>query len=299
MSDISSRKTRKGRSSSLHLPKQCDPIPIPPSLANSPHLLSPYSIFRRKSAVLKTPSKEHDEWLRDMVPLDWDKGTFGKQLSSMTSAAISVPTSETSPDHSPSSSSESSTQSLTMTSQRHHIHRPWSSPSTPCLISADLRPSDSSDDGLTGHISTYSFLGHVFLFGSYDGHMRSIYVSPSPHPPHRSRTASSGHRSSGCIRLPARSYGSTFHLFVVSSWVMSFLLGLMMGIMRSSICVYVSPPPPPSPSPSHRSRTVSVVTGPLVAPARLPVRSYGSIYPPIRFLGSCLFFWVLCWVYVI
>jgi hypothetical protein len=143
--DSPSRNTRKGRSSSLHLPKRSDPTPIPPSLANSPHLLSPYSIFRRKSAVLKTPSKEHDEWLRDMVPLDWDKGTFGETLSIMSSATISVPTSDTSQDNSPSSSEGSSFQSLQITSKRHHIHRPWSSPSTPCLGPVDLRHPDSSD----------------------------------------------------------------------------------------------------------------------------------------------------------
>ncbi|KAG1800830.1 uncharacterized protein HD556DRAFT_1200781, partial [Suillus plorans] len=73
---------RKGRSVSLHLPKQCDPTPVPPSLTNSPHLSSPYSVFRRQPAFLKTPSQEDDEWLRDMVPMNSEQGAFEENLLS-------------------------------------------------------------------------------------------------------------------------------------------------------------------------------------------------------------------------
>lgn len=142
---MSDRKTRRGRSASLHLPKRSDPTPIPPSLANSPHLLSPYSIFRRKSVVPKSPSKEHDEWLGDMVPLGWEKGIHAEQVSSRSAAAISVPVSDASQGNSPSSSTGSSLQSVDVASQRHHVHRPWSSPSTPYLIPIDMTRSDSSD----------------------------------------------------------------------------------------------------------------------------------------------------------
>ncbi|KAG1877601.1 hypothetical protein DFJ58DRAFT_751938 [Suillus subalutaceus] len=76
MSNGRPRNTRKARSASLHLPRRCDPTPVPPSLTNSPHLSSPYSVFRRKPAILKTPSQEDDEWLRDMVPMDKEQGSF-------------------------------------------------------------------------------------------------------------------------------------------------------------------------------------------------------------------------------
>ncbi|KAG0705177.1 hypothetical protein DFH29DRAFT_303458 [Suillus ampliporus] len=141
MSDVPSRNTRKGRSLSLHLPKRCDPTPVPPSLANSPHLSSPHSVFRRKSILLKTPSQEDDEWLRDMVPMRGEKHTFDEKVSSGSSAVTSMQKWETSQDNS-ASSSGSSLQSRSMLSPRPSIHRSWSSPSTPSLIPVDLHASD-------------------------------------------------------------------------------------------------------------------------------------------------------------
>jgi hypothetical protein len=44
-------------------------VPIPPSLIQSPYLLSPESIFRRSASSPCLPSKEDEEWLRDTVPL--------------------------------------------------------------------------------------------------------------------------------------------------------------------------------------------------------------------------------------
>ncbi|KAF8841190.1 hypothetical protein BDN67DRAFT_967533 [Paxillus ammoniavirescens] len=59
----------KRRSLSLNYSRHPDAVPMPPTLANSPHL-SPNSIFWRKSSVPQYPSRLDDEWLRDMVPLD-------------------------------------------------------------------------------------------------------------------------------------------------------------------------------------------------------------------------------------
>ncbi|KAL5511822.1 hypothetical protein ACEPAH_5040 [Sanghuangporus vaninii] len=45
-------------------------IPIPPTLANSPHLQSPNSIFRRPYAGPRaSPDVEEERWLRDTVPM--------------------------------------------------------------------------------------------------------------------------------------------------------------------------------------------------------------------------------------
>ncbi|KAL5533298.1 hypothetical protein ACEPAF_5074 [Sanghuangporus sanghuang] len=45
-------------------------IPIPPTLANSPHLQSPNSIFRRPHAGPRaSPDVEEERWLRDTVPM--------------------------------------------------------------------------------------------------------------------------------------------------------------------------------------------------------------------------------------
>ncbi|KAG6376083.1 ubiquitin-conjugating enzyme/RWD-like protein [Boletus reticuloceps] len=59
----------KKRSSLLTYRRRPDATPIPPTLLNSPYLASPNSIFQRKNSVLKWPSQEDDEWLRDMVPM--------------------------------------------------------------------------------------------------------------------------------------------------------------------------------------------------------------------------------------
>ncbi|KAG1891518.1 hypothetical protein F4604DRAFT_419631 [Suillus subluteus] len=126
MSNGRSRNTRKTRSASLHLPRRCDPTPVPPSLTNSPHLSSPYSVFRRKPAILKTPSQEDDEWLRDMVPMDKEQGSFDENLLSVSSSATSVQRQWESPQESSPSSSGSSFEGRA----RPIMHRSWSSPTT-------------------------------------------------------------------------------------------------------------------------------------------------------------------------
>ncbi|KAG1778545.1 hypothetical protein EV702DRAFT_158621 [Suillus placidus] len=122
MSDGRSRNTRKGRSASLHLPKRCDPTPVPPTLTNSPHLLSPYSMFRRKPVIMKTPSQEDDEWLRDMVPMNREQGTFDDTLSL---SAASVQKQRETPSQESLSPSPSGS-----SFPRHNMYRSWSSPST-------------------------------------------------------------------------------------------------------------------------------------------------------------------------
>jgi hypothetical protein len=135
MSNGRSQNTRKGRSASLHLPKRCDPTPVPPSLTNSPHLSSPYSMFRRKPAMLKTPSQEDDEWLRDMVPIDGEQGTLHENLSSASSLATQKQW-EASQQESPASSSGSSLEGRAALYPRPNMHRSWSSP----LIPSSLLP---------------------------------------------------------------------------------------------------------------------------------------------------------------
>lgn len=61
-----------GRSHSLRLPSKPVDIPVPPSLAQSPHWTSPHSIFRRALSHPPAPSREDEEWLRDTVPLSWE-----------------------------------------------------------------------------------------------------------------------------------------------------------------------------------------------------------------------------------
>lgn len=139
MSDGRSRNTRKGRSASLHLPKRCDSTPVPPSLTNSPHLSSPYSVFRRKPSFLKTPSQEDDEWLRDMVPMNREQGAFDENSSSASppSTSIQKQWDELSP-----SSSGSSFQGRATLSPRPNMHRSWSSPtpSNPSIVNVQSSP---------------------------------------------------------------------------------------------------------------------------------------------------------------
>jgi hypothetical protein len=66
---VSLNQARK-RSSLLTRRSRRDATPIPPTLVNSPYLSSPNSVFRRKTSVLKWPSQEEDQWLRDMVPVN-------------------------------------------------------------------------------------------------------------------------------------------------------------------------------------------------------------------------------------
>jgi len=57
------------RPKSLRLSSKPVNVPVPPSLAKSPHLHSPQSIFRRAISVPRLPSEEDEVWLRDTVPL--------------------------------------------------------------------------------------------------------------------------------------------------------------------------------------------------------------------------------------
>lgn len=62
-----------GRSKSLRLTRQPPiDVPVPPSLADSPYLTSPHSIFRRALSDGHIPSQEDEEWLRDTIPLSWE-----------------------------------------------------------------------------------------------------------------------------------------------------------------------------------------------------------------------------------
>ncbi|KAG6335875.1 hypothetical protein ID866_3212 [Astraeus odoratus] len=53
----------------LHASRHTGALPVPPTLVNSPHLLSPNSVFCKKSSIRRWPSRADDEWLRDMVPI--------------------------------------------------------------------------------------------------------------------------------------------------------------------------------------------------------------------------------------
>ncbi|KII88955.1 hypothetical protein PLICRDRAFT_40583 [Plicaturopsis crispa FD-325 SS-3] len=57
------------RTKSLRLPRRPPHIPVPPSLAQHPLLVSPHSIFRRANSTPRLPSQEDEQWLGDMVPL--------------------------------------------------------------------------------------------------------------------------------------------------------------------------------------------------------------------------------------
>jgi hypothetical protein len=62
------------RPKSLRLSSRPVNVPVPPSLAKSPHLHSPQSIFRRAISVPRLPSEEDEVWLRDTVPLSKETG---------------------------------------------------------------------------------------------------------------------------------------------------------------------------------------------------------------------------------
>ncbi|TFK42906.1 hypothetical protein BDQ12DRAFT_298658 [Crucibulum laeve] len=57
------------RRKSLRLPSQPPPIPIPPSLLQSPYLNSPQSIFKRDLSAPRMPSQEDEQWLQDTIPM--------------------------------------------------------------------------------------------------------------------------------------------------------------------------------------------------------------------------------------
>lgn len=55
------------RRSSLRFPAQPPPIPIPPSLIESPYLKAPR--FRQESSAPCVPTEEDERWLQDTVPI--------------------------------------------------------------------------------------------------------------------------------------------------------------------------------------------------------------------------------------
>jgi len=158
--------------------------------------------------------------------------------------------------------------------------------------------------GLRVYLSTYSFLGHVFLFGSYDGHVFKLSVFTS----HHHHIHHIVHALHPVVTSPLVAHvcqrdltGPPIHLFVVPSWVISFLLGLMMGIMHSSICLHLT---------TTTTTTITSFTHCIsgqwspVHWLHRPVYQRGLMDPPIRLFVSWVhvffvLFWVLCWVYVI
>jgi len=83
-----------GRSHSLRLPPKPVNIPIPPSLAESPYLTSPHSIFRRALSNPPAPSQEDEDWLQDTVPLSWEarnaQGALGAAKSLLSGMSVVV-----------------------------------------------------------------------------------------------------------------------------------------------------------------------------------------------------------------
>lgn len=83
-------RSRRSLSHSLGCARKLvDSVPTPPSLVNSHYLSSPNSIFFRKSSIRRWPSRENDEWLRDMVPVDSDI-TKSEETDSMPSSCTSA-----------------------------------------------------------------------------------------------------------------------------------------------------------------------------------------------------------------
>lgn len=70
------------RRSSLRIPAQPPPIPIPPSLHESPYLNA--SLFKYDLSLPRSPSDEDERWLQDTVPLTQGaKGTVDRRGSIM------------------------------------------------------------------------------------------------------------------------------------------------------------------------------------------------------------------------
>ncbi|KAH7930848.1 hypothetical protein BV22DRAFT_1028015 [Leucogyrophana mollusca] len=122
---------RKSRSVSLYLPRRPDSIPIPPSLVNSPHLLNPESIFRKKIRFPKSPLREDDEWLRDLIPLVSSSGRREGKGNQVDEDEKWGPLRLT-----PSNTSDATSHQAVPPSP---ILRPWSSPPTPFYVSVDNR----------------------------------------------------------------------------------------------------------------------------------------------------------------
>lgn len=69
-----SSSSKHHRRQSLRIPEQALNIPIPPTLLQSPHLISPQSIFQRAVTAPRHPNAEDEQWLQDTVPLSPDGG---------------------------------------------------------------------------------------------------------------------------------------------------------------------------------------------------------------------------------
>ncbi|KZP20827.1 hypothetical protein FIBSPDRAFT_861269 [Athelia psychrophila] len=86
-------RSRSLRETLRQKPAAC--IPVPPSLAHSPHLTSPHSVFRRAISNPILPTQEDEEWLRDTIPLsvsdgDGVKVTFNASRSVLSGMVVVV-----------------------------------------------------------------------------------------------------------------------------------------------------------------------------------------------------------------
>lgn len=71
------------RARSLLITRRPMEPPIPPTLlAKASYLTSPHSIFRRALSTPHLPSQEDEEWLRDTVPLSWERRDVNITLGS-------------------------------------------------------------------------------------------------------------------------------------------------------------------------------------------------------------------------
>jgi hypothetical protein len=81
MSSAPARPAFNDRKSSLRIPNTPTDAPVPPSLlAKAPHLASPNTVLRRGAVDPKAPSREDEEWLRDMVPVSEGRSQMGSKV---------------------------------------------------------------------------------------------------------------------------------------------------------------------------------------------------------------------------
>jgi len=78
-----------GRAGSLRLTSRPVHIPIPPSLVQSPYLLSPESVFRRVNSASRHLSHEDEEWLQDTIPLSLERRDNAKGTESSANVSSS------------------------------------------------------------------------------------------------------------------------------------------------------------------------------------------------------------------
>jgi len=78
LSSPSMSTTTIPRRHSLRIPAQPPPIPIPPSLRESPYLNA--TLFKHALSLPRSPSDEDERWLQDTVPLT-QGGTISKGTS--------------------------------------------------------------------------------------------------------------------------------------------------------------------------------------------------------------------------